>query len=99
MVPSGEDELADARVGLAFQAHAATDRESAAGLARQNAALRGHLAELLRAAGTAGDVESSATALLATAEGLGIHVLAADLDGEAARAALAAHVDLVLASR
>jgi AcrR family transcriptional regulator len=86
----------DARVALAFQTYAAGRAAAAEHLEEANARLRGHLAELIGAAGADIDPQIAATALAATAEGLGVQMLSARLPEESARKALAQHINLIL---
>lgn len=96
LIPASEDEAADARVALAFQAYAAHDSSAAASLAEGNRLLTLHIAELLASAGSpAPDPTAAATALLATGEGLAVAALSAQLPLEAAAAALDAVLDAI----
>jgi len=94
LVPTDEEQLADARVALDFMASAATTPSAARRLEVDNARLRDYLAHQLRSAQHAGelaqdrDPELAATALFALAEGLSVHVISGGLDAADALAAL-----------
>lgn len=96
LIPTDEAEGDDGQVGLAFQAYSANHPEAADYLEQGNASLRKHLADLLRAAGHAGDATAAATGLLALAEGLGVHVLSSRLPVSDAHAALDSLVTAVV---
>lgn len=108
-IPRTRAEIEDGRVGLAFQAHAATHDELSAALAADDALLLGHLAQLVAAAvgsaaggstatGPSDDAAVIATGLLAVAEGLGMKVLSAGLDAAVASEALDRQLALALGS-
>lgn len=86
-LPTDDEEAADGRVALSFQSYAATRADAAASLNEGNLLLRGHLAQLIAATGS-DDPDTTAIALLATAEGLAVHVLGSALPVADARAAL-----------
>ncbi len=89
LLPSAEPEAEDARVGLAFQAHAATHDDAAEHLAEGNARLRAHLAGLIRASNPAHPEPAvAATLLLASAEGLAVQMLSSGLQLDDAQTAL-----------
>jgi AcrR family transcriptional regulator len=100
LLPQDEAQQADARVALAFQAYAATRRAAADRLSSDDTELRTFIADQIReaqaASGTAVDVDPAhaATALLATAEGLGVQILSTDLSPRTAVAALQAQLCL-----
>lgn len=99
LLPADADEADDARIALAFHAYATDNVTASAELAQGNRTLTGHLAELLRSAGAGvRDPHIAATALLATAEGLAVAVLAARLPRGIATSALDHHIALVLAA-
>jgi AcrR family transcriptional regulator len=90
-------EADDARVALAFQTYAASRAAAAGKLEEGNARLREHVAGLIDAAGAGVDnPRVAATALLATAEGLGVQMLSARLPKKTAQRALDHHIDLIL---
>lgn len=101
LLPLDENHVADARVALAFQSYAATNRDAAEELGAGSAQMRAYIAELLRGASTGeradiiADPVHTATALLAMAEGLAVQILSAGLSTEVAAAALQHHLDLV----
>lgn len=92
---------ADGRVALAFMGYAATRPEMAERLGAGTTTLRSFLAVQLRALPAAGegsagvDPDDMAAALLAPAEGLGLHTLTHNLPVASALAALDAQLDLV----
>lgn len=97
LLPADADEADDARIALAFQAYAANNATASAELAEGNRTLTGHLAELLSSADAGGhDPRIAATALLATAEGLAVAVLTAQLPRGIAIRALEHHIALLL---
>jgi AcrR family transcriptional regulator len=104
LLPADEAQEADGRVALAFQSYAATRRGAVDLLGQDNSALREFIAERVRdaraAASPPADVDPvlAATALLATAEGLGVQRLSTDLTAEAAAAALQVQLDLTFGS-
>lgn len=98
LLPIDDAGRADARVALAFQAYAATHPEAAAYLEEGNVLLRAHLAKLIDASSPHPDPLSAATALLATAEGLGVHMLSGELPAADARNALEQLIDAVFAA-
>ncbi|MEU6646463.1 TetR/AcrR family transcriptional regulator [Saccharomonospora sp. NPDC046836] len=97
-VPCDESERDEARVALAFQSYASTRPTVAAELAAQNAQLSEFLAAqiLLARRDDTVDPATTATALLATAEGLAVRVLSAKLPHEAALDALTYQITLTL---
>lgn len=99
-IPRTRAEIDDGRVGLAFQAHAATHDELSGALAADDALLVEHLAHLVAAtaAGELPPAESTlvATGLMATAEGLGLKVLSARMDPAVAADALERQLGLAL---
>jgi len=98
LIPHDRAETDDGRVSLAFQAYAATHDELSAVLADDDALLLGHLTQLVEAAaGPVDDPRSRATALMATAEGLSMKVLATDLAAADAAGILDRAIDLLLA--
>lgn len=89
LLPANDSETDDARVGLAFQSYAASRSDAAAMLEEGNAELRDHMAALLGSLDSEiADPNAAATALLATAEGLAIHMLSSRLPRDAALRAL-----------
>ncbi|QMU97256.1 TetR family transcriptional regulator [Microbacterium esteraromaticum] len=93
-IPQTDDELHDGRISLQFQAYAAIRDDHSRSLAQGEAQLRHWFTELLEHAADA-DAQSAsarATALLATAEGLGLTVLSAGLSASDALAALDAQL-------
>lgn len=95
-IPRSDDERHDGRVTLEFQAYAAGRDDLSAGLAAGDAQLRGWLASLVAEA-TGIDAATAtirATALLGTAEGLGLAVLIASLSPADALEALRTQLDL-----
>lgn len=100
LLPGDDTESDDARVALAFQSYAAHHPDAREQLVGGSAQLRVHLAELLRAAGSAPtDLGTRATALIATAEGLAVQVLCAGLPAAEAQHALERQIDLAVAAR
>ncbi|WP_129790210.1 TetR/AcrR family transcriptional regulator [Promicromonospora panici] len=107
MIPRDDDEREDARVALAFQSYAAGRPRSATQLGTTNAHFRDYLAAQIEAcrrtagAGPRGgpdvDPHVAATALLATAEGLALHVLSSALSTAEAFEALDQQLALVIA--
>jgi AcrR family transcriptional regulator len=80
LIPHTAAEAEDARIALAFQAYAANNPAAAARLSEGNRILTEHIAELLGAVGADTlDRALTATMLLATAEGLAIATLSAEL--------------------
>jgi AcrR family transcriptional regulator len=99
LLPLDLDEERDARVALAFQSYAATRPSAADGLRADNEQLCSFLASLLAQQGAVGSRhELAATALLATAEGLGVLVVSSGLPAERAVAALNSQVELTFAA-
>jgi AcrR family transcriptional regulator len=97
MIPVDADEREDARVALAFQSYAAA-RPAAAGLGSTNAQFRGHLATQIESCRRSPGIDPyvAATALLATAEGLALHVLSSALSATEAFEALDQQLALVV---
>ena len=95
LLPADAEEADDARIALAFQAYAASNPTASSELAEGNRTLTEYLAGLLSSAGRR-DPHVAATALLATAEGLAIAVLAARLPRDIATQALEHHIALLL---
>lgn len=95
-IPRSDAERRDGRVTLEFQAYAAGRDALAASLAEGDAQLRAWLASLLtEVTGTDASTASvRATALLATAEGLGLAALLSSLSVADALAALRAQLEL-----
>ena len=97
LLPADDVEAQDAKVALAFQAYAADRPAAAARLEQGNAQLRGHLAEVVASANPGvPDPQAAATALLATAEGLAVHMISSRLPHRTALHALDHAVELVL---
>ncbi|MBK1787431.1 TetR/AcrR family transcriptional regulator [Prauserella cavernicola] len=97
-IPRGEPERQEARVALAFQSYASRRPDVATDLATQNAKLSGFLESRIALARRDDSIDPAtiATALLATAEGLAVHVLSARLTPETALGALRAQLALVV---
>ena len=95
-IPRSASERHDGRISLEFQAFAAGHDEFSAELAEGETQLRDWLAALVaQATGVEPVVAATrATALLGTAEGLGLKVLSAGLDTEEALSALHAQLQL-----
>ena len=106
MIPRDDDEREDARVALAFQSYAAARPGSAAELGTTNAPFREYLAAQIESCRRTADVgprigpdvdpHVAATALLATAEGLALHVLSSALSAAEAFEALDQQLGLVV---
>lgn len=97
LIPTTDAEAEDARVGLAFQAHAANSPAAAAHLGEGNRVLTEHISELLQSIEAGGDdPRLAATMLLATAEGLAIATLSVGLPPHDAARALDAHLALLI---
>lgn len=95
-IPRSAEERHDGRITLEFQAYAAGRDDLVTSLAEGDAQLLGWLASLI---GDATDVDPAtaatrATALLGTAEGLGVKALSAGLPASEALAALHAQLEL-----
>ncbi|WP_260406026.1 TetR/AcrR family transcriptional regulator [Microbacterium sp. G2-8] len=78
LLPADEEQVEDARVALGFQTYATTHGDAAADLRSANTRLTDYLATLLGLTRTA-NAHASATALLAAAEGLSLHMLSSGL--------------------
>lgn len=93
-IPQSQDELHDGRIGLQFQAYAATRDDLSRSLQQGDAQLRTWLADLIAKATEVDEATASirAVGLLATAEGLGLTVLSAGLTAPEALAALDAQL-------
>ena len=104
LLPTDEEQQADARVALAFQSYAALNPPAADGLSSDGAQFRAFIADLVRdgrppgGAAAAVDPTRAATALFAVAEGLGVHMLSSGLPVDAALSALEAQLDLTFGS-
>lgn len=98
LLPLDEPRRAEGRVALAFLAYAAARPQVAAALREDTARMRRFLAGQVRAARDEGtvpegtDPDRTATALLALADGLGVHVLGEHYTPRTALAALDAHL-------
>lgn len=100
LIPTSPAEADDARVALAFQAYAVNNPDAAERLGDGDRVLTGHIGELLASVGAGKpDSQLSATALLATAEGLAVAALSAGLLPEVALRALNTHLALLAANR
>lgn len=96
LIPTTDAEAEDARVALAFQAYAANNPAAAARLGEGNRVLIGYISELLESIDAGGDdPRLTATTLLATAEGLAIAILSAELPPTDAARALDTHLALL----
>lgn len=104
LLPFDEQRGIEGKVALGFHAYAATNPSIAEALRKDNAALRTHLADLIRAAQSDGDIPAdrdplpTATALLALVEGLGVHVFGDLYDAAEALAVFDAHLATVFAA-
>ncbi|MEV0952020.1 TetR/AcrR family transcriptional regulator [Promicromonospora sp. NPDC050249] len=98
MIPAGADEREDARVALAFQSYATARPAAAADLGSTNAQFRAYLATQIESCRRSPDIDPyvAATALLATAEGLALHVLSSALPATEAFEALDQQLALVV---
>lgn len=96
MIPTADD-AEEARIALAFLAHATAHADLQDDLATGIGAMRALLsAQLAALPDPPRDADALATGLLGLAEGLGIHVLSSGLAPDDAVAALDAHLDLVV---
>lgn len=98
MIPGDAVEREDARVALAFQSYASARPAAAADLGSTNAQFRAHLATQIESCRRSADIDPyvAATALLATAEGLALHVLSSALSATEAFEALDQQLALVV---
>lgn len=93
LIPTTDAEAEDARVALAFQAYAANNPAAATRLGQGNRVLIEYISELLESIDAGGDdPRITATTLLATAEGLAIATLSAELPPHDAARALESHL-------
>ncbi|GAA1182439.1 TetR/AcrR family transcriptional regulator [Nesterenkonia xinjiangensis] len=107
LLPRSKEERADGRVALAFMSHASTKASATRQLREDNEGMRALLADHIRTArgGSAAsladppdqDASRAAAALMALTDGLGVHILSAELDAEDAVGILRHHIALVLA--
>ncbi|KIH99546.1 TetR family transcriptional regulator [Streptomonospora alba] len=99
LLPLDEPRRVEGRVAIAFLAYTAVKPSVAAALRENTAQMRAYIADQVRTAQAAGEAPAetdpahAATALLALADGLGMHALGEHYSAETALTVLDAHLD------